>query len=63
MNERGTQNSCGKAGCFSCFVSPVGVRTPKFAGGLATCAELSVPLKEVTRRTLEEIARNPVDLD
>ena len=26
------------------------------------CAELSVPLKEVTRRMLKEKARNPVDL-
>ena len=61
MNERGTQKSCGKAGLFSCFVSFVGVGNPKSAGGLATCAALSVPLKEVTRRTLEEMARNPVD--
>ena len=51
-----------EAGYFSCFVSPVGVRAPQFLGGLAACADLSVPLKEVTRRMLEEIARNPVDL-
>ena len=29
---------------------------------LFSCAELFVPLKEVTRRALEELARTPVDL-
>ena len=38
------------------------MRAPKFASGLAACAELSVPLKEVTRSLLEEITCNPVDL-
>ena len=62
MYECGTQNSFGTAGLFSCLVSAGGVRAPGFAGGLATCAELSVPLQEVRLRTLEEVARNPVDL-
>ena len=38
------------------------MRAPKFASGLAACAELFVPFKEVTRNLLEEITRNPVDL-
>ena len=63
MNERGTLNSCEEAFSFSCSVSPMGVRVPEFVGSLAACAELSVPLKEATRQSLEEMARNPVDLD
>ena len=41
---------------------PVRLRAPKNVGGLGTCAELSVLLKEVTRRALEELLRNHVDL-
>ena len=60
----GTAAANAEAGAFSFFrsVEPVGVRAPKFASGLAACAELSVPLKEVTRNLLEEITRNLVDL-
>ena len=61
MNERGTQNSCEVAKK-SCLESPVGLRVPKFAGGLASCVGLPVPLKKVTRQSLEELSRNPVDL-
>ena len=43
-------------------VEPGVVKAPDFAGGLAGCAELSVPLKEVTRNLLKETIRNPVDL-
>ena len=53
MNERGTRNLWEKEGHFSCFVRPLGLRAPEFPRGLATCAELSVPLEEVTRRTLD----------
>ena len=63
MNERGTQNSCEDANHFSCFASPVGFRAPKFVGGLASCAELSVPLRDVRRQSLEELPRYPVDLE
>ena len=38
------------------------MEAPDFASGLAGCAELSVPLKEVTRNLLKETVRNPVDL-
>ena len=62
MNVRGVSNSSEVF--FSSFrsVEPVVVRAPDFAGGLAGCAELSVPLKEVTRNLLKETIRNPVDL-
>ena len=43
-------------------VEPGVVKTPVFAGGFPGCAELSVPLKEVTRNLLKETIRNPVDL-
>ena len=43
-------------------VERVGVRAPQIASDLAACAELSVPLKEVTWSLLEEMTRNPVDL-
>ena len=43
-------------------VEPVVVKAPEFVGGLAVCAELSVPLKQVTRNLLKETIRNPVDL-
>ena len=43
-------------------VEPVVVRAPEFVGALALCAELSVPLKQVTRNLLNETIRNPVDL-
>ena len=46
----------------SVSVEPGVVKAPYFAGGLAGCAELSVPLKEVTRNLLKETIRNPVDL-
>ena len=43
-------------------VERVGVRAPQIASGLAACAELSVPLKEVTWSLPEEITRKLVDL-
>ena len=43
-------------------VEPGVVEATDFASGLAGCAELSVPLKEVTRNLLKETVRNPVDL-
>ena len=57
---RGMSNSREETFLFS--VERVGVRAPQIASGLAACAELSVPLKEVTWSLLEEITRNPVDL-
>ena len=36
----------------------MGLRGPKFAGGLGSCVGLPFPLKEVTRESLEELSRN-----
>ena len=44
------------------FCESCGFQDSSICGGLASCAEISVPLGEVTRQSLEEMARNPVDL-
>ena len=61
-NVRGMSNS--REVIFPSFssVEPGVVNASDFAGGLAGCAELSVPLEEVTRNLLKETVRNPVDL-
>ena len=74
MNERGTHNSCETTGSISCFASHglakceaefpgslVGVGSSNICGWSRN-VELFVPLEEVTRRALEELARTPVDL-
>ena len=62
-NSRGARGmSNSREETFLSSVERVGVRAPQIASGLAACAGLSVPLKEVTWSLLEEITRNPVDL-
>ena len=49
MNVRGLSNSREVIVLSFSSVEPGVVKAPDFAGGLAGCEELSVPLKEVTR--------------
>ena len=62
MNVRGVSNSREVTLPSFSSVEPGVVKAPDFAGGLAGCAGLSVPLKEVTRNLLKETIRNRVDL-
>ena len=59
---RGMSNSREVILPCSSSVEPGVVKAPDFAGGLAGCAELCVPLNELTRNLLKETVRNPVDL-
>ena len=62
MNVRSMSNSREVVLPSFSSVEPGVVKALDFAGGLAGCAELSVPLKEVTRNLLKETVRNLVDL-